>query len=316
MATTLLQAAAMFRAARREYPDLPFRPSAPLGPVARSLIGYGAASLLLQGAVRVAFHTDNIVIAAFLTKSAVATFAIAGTLIAYLRQVVGAMTNVLTPTAAEMDARGDLPGLRALFERGTTLCLALAIPVLATFLLDRGIFVRLWVGPSFGASAPILRVLALGQLAALPQLAAGVILYGMNRHMRNAVIAVAEALANLALSIVLVRAIGLIGVAWGTTIPLLVTQTIVLPRYVCSLLRMSPWGLFARCYLPAAGAGVVYAAAFRGAIRAVAPEGLLSYFACVAVALVPYALIVFRFVIDGATRRALLAGWRGSQGAQ
>ncbi len=42
-----------------------------------------------------------------------------------------------------------------------------------------------------------------------------------------------EAIINLILSLALVRKFGIMGVAFGTLIPLIVTQTFILPAYTC-----------------------------------------------------------------------------------
>jgi O-antigen/teichoic acid export membrane protein len=305
--SSVLQCAVMFFIARRIFPEVRFLPLVPVGAIARDLVRYGLSSVLLQLAVKVVYYTDSIVVAAFLSKAAVATFGIASTLIEFLRGVVGSMTNVLTPSASEMDARRDLAGLRALMERGTRLSLVLAAPVLATFFLDRGRFLDLWVGPEFADSAVILRILALGQLVALPTLTGSVVLYAMNRHRWNAFLAIGEAAANLVLSVLLVGVMGLSGVAWGTTIPLLFTQTLLLPGYVCRLLEMRPLALFRRAYAPALGVGLLYAAAFRIIFDLVDPGAYVTYFACVAAALVPYAAVTYAFVLDPEMRRAIRA---------
>jgi O-antigen/teichoic acid export membrane protein len=313
LASSALQCAAMAVLARRLYPGVRLAPLVPVGAVAKDLVRYGLSSVLLQLAVRIVYYTDSIVIAAYLTKSAVATFGIAATLIEFLRQFVSSMTNVLTPVASAMDAREDRAGLRSLLERGTSLSLVLAAPVLATFLLDRGRFIRLWVGPEFDGTPPVLRILAIGQAVALPTLTASVVLYAMNRHRWNAFLALGEAAANLALSIVLVRAMGLAGVAWGTTIPLLVTQVLVLPAYVCRLVGMRPLALLRRSYLPPLGAGLLYAAAFRGLFALADPQGFVAYFACVLASLVPYAAVAYAFVLDADVRRAITGRLLGAR---
>jgi O-antigen/teichoic acid export membrane protein len=305
--SSALQLAVMYVIARRIFPHVRFLPLVPVGAIAGDLVRYGLSSVLLQVAVKVVYYTDSIVIAAFLSKAAVATFGIAATLVEFVRSVVGSMTNVLTPAASEMDARRDLAGLRALLERGTSLSLVLAAPPLATFLLDRGRFIDLWVGAEFAESAAVLRILTLGQLVALPTLTGSVVLYAMNRHRWNAFLAIGEAAANLLLSVLLVGSMGLTGVAWGTTIPLLVTQTLLLPAYVCRRVEMRPLSLLRRAYLPALGAGALYAACFRLLFAAADPGTYVTYFACVGAALAPYAAVTYAFVLDPEVRRAIRA---------
>ena len=61
--------------------------------------------------------------------------------------------------------------------------------------------------------------------------------------------AIAEGVANLAISIFLVRKIGLIGVAWGTVIPHLISTGVIIPMYVLRTLKLSPLEYFRRGYV-------------------------------------------------------------------
>jgi len=63
----------------------------------------------------------------------------------------------------------------------------------------------------------------------MPQYMSALVLLGTERHRLLTSIAVGEAVANLFLSIFLVRRIGVIGVAWGTAIPHIIVTAAVLP---------------------------------------------------------------------------------------
>jgi O-antigen/teichoic acid export membrane protein len=62
------------------------------------------------------------------------------------------------------------------------------------------------------------------------------ILFGMSKHGKLAVVTMAEGIANLALSILLVRPYGILGDAFGTAIPMLGTYLVFMPRHLCSRL--------------------------------------------------------------------------------
>jgi O-antigen/teichoic acid export membrane protein len=69
------------------------------------------------------------------------------------------------------------------------------------------------------------------------------ILFGTSRHKALAYIALIEGLANVILSVVLVRPFGIVGDAIGTAIPLTCTSLMFLPRHMCRLLEV-PIGRF------------------------------------------------------------------------
>jgi O-antigen/teichoic acid export membrane protein len=65
-----------------------------------------------------------------------------------------------------------------------------------------------------------------------------------------ALVALVEALANLVLSLILVRPLGILGVALGTAIPVFVANTFVLLPAACRTVGLRA-GEFARLVLPA-----------------------------------------------------------------
>ena len=81
-------------------------------------------------------------------------------------------------------------------------------------------------------SYQVLLVLLLPFTIELIQSLAVNLIYGMGQHHRLTTLNGLEGLANLVLSIVLVRQFGLLGVALGTGIPLIVTQLVFVSRVV------------------------------------------------------------------------------------
>jgi O-antigen/teichoic acid export membrane protein len=96
------------------------------------------------------------------------------------------------------------------------------------------------MGKGYELSALVLLVLAIPQFTSVSQYVSALVLAAMAKHRTLAYIALAEGVSNLVLSIVLVRKIGLMGVAWGTVIPHLISTGLVIPWYTLTMLKMSP----------------------------------------------------------------------------
>lgn len=64
------------------------------------------------------------------------------------------------------------------------------------------------------------------------------LLFGVGRHRYLCLLHGSEGAANLALSVLLAPHYGLVGVALGTAVPMLVCKLFFLPRYVCGFLRI------------------------------------------------------------------------------
>jgi O-antigen/teichoic acid export membrane protein len=216
-----------------------------LGRARREMVGriasYSAYALLGAVAGNVIFQTDSIVITAFLTAAMVTPFALAAGLVDNARQLVYAATWVLSPTASEMDTRGETRALHDMLIAGSKYSTLLAWPVLfALVIFGQGLLVA-WVGEKYAASARLLTILTVPTFLALPQSTAWAVLYGISKHRVPTVLNVANAAANLGLSILWVKPFGLAGVAYGTAVPLFVFGGVLIPLYACRVLRLSIW---------------------------------------------------------------------------
>jgi O-antigen/teichoic acid export membrane protein len=105
-------------------------------------------------------------------------------------------------------------------------------PIVVTFVIRGGSFIGLWMGPEYaGPGGATLRVMALYLFgfAAFQVMASSMV--GLNRHRGMVPAFVLEAVANIALSVLLVHSYGILGVAWGTTLPRLVNCFLFGPIY-------------------------------------------------------------------------------------
>jgi O-antigen/teichoic acid export membrane protein len=224
----------------------------------RTIRSYSVQALLVMVAGRVSFQTDAIVIGAFLAPDYITYFAVAGRLVEYAKNALRAATTVLTPAVSAMEARGDSQSIRSVLINSTRYVLWFILPIQAGLHLLGKPFLTLWMGPDYvGWSFPTLTILALPLSLLISQSVSGRILYGLGQLRWFTIVMIGEALSNLLLSLVLVKPLGIEGVAWGTTIPSLVVNLMV-AIYVCRLL-----GVGFREYLrlsvlpPLAGAGLL-----------------------------------------------------------
>jgi O-antigen/teichoic acid export membrane protein len=126
------------------------------------------------------------------------------------------------------------------------------------------------MGPQYSqTSGTVLAILATALLFSLQNTPATSIAFGIEKHKTIAKWAIAEAIANLTLSIVLARKIGIYGVAIGTLVPSLAVNLLLWPRYVSHLVGINfrevllkVWGPVFLCAVPFAGASYVLNAFF------------------------------------------------------
>jgi O-antigen/teichoic acid export membrane protein len=232
-ACNLLEHLALALAAWRYLPGLRFSFRLVDRATFRSIRGYSLHAFVALIAGRVSFQTDALVIGAFLAKEYIAFFVLAARLVEYAKNALRAVTTVLTPAVSALDAQGDTAAVRCVLLDGTRWVLWLILPIQAGLLVLGKPFLAVWVDPETAEqSYPTLVILAVPLALALAQSVAARVLYGLGELRLFVCVVVAEALANLGLSIALVPALGIEGVAWGTTIPNVGANVLVL-GYVC-----------------------------------------------------------------------------------
>ena len=206
----------------------------------RMIWSYSLTTFIFIIAVQVITNTDNLVVGAFLSVGMVVFYSIGGSLMSYSSQVVSAVSTTFTPMASNLEARGKTDELHRLLLRGTQATLGIALPISLALVLRGKTFIGLWVGPNYSEiSGTVLQILIVSQFFGIANGTAASIMMAIDKHKPLAQWSVVEAVLNLVLSIILVKTIGVYGVAWGTSIAIASVHLIFWPRYVRKVLGVS-----------------------------------------------------------------------------
>jgi O-antigen/teichoic acid export membrane protein len=292
--------------ARRIYPELRIHFKKPDREVLQRIWSYSVYVFLLMIAVQLVYQTDNLVVGAFVSASAVTFYSIGNSLCGYTRGLVGVMTATFTPAASTYDAAGDTSSLRALYYNGTRATMAVSLPILITLIFRGDNFIGVWMGPQYSrTSGTVLAILATALMFSLQNTPATSIAFGIEKHKTIAMWAIGEAIANLTLSIVLARKIGIYGVAIGTLVPSLAVNLLLWPRYVCHLVGihyrevlLKVWGPVFLSAVPFAGASCVMNAFF--------PAHNMTIFILQTIALLPIFAISVGWIFRENLKRRIL----------
>jgi len=240
----------------RTFPELRHFMRPPEPAMIRKLWSYSAYAFLITVGGAIINYMDNAVVGIFHSPVAVTFYAIAANLILYSREVISTMSNMFVPIASGFEAGGKAEQLRGLLLRGTQASLLLSLPISIVLFLRGRTFIALWMGADYGSiSGRVLQILLLNQVLTVANLTSAGIVYGMAKHKPLARWALFEAVTNLLLSLLLVRRLGIYGVAWGTAIAGIICNLVFWPRYVSRLLQIP-----ARTYLWKAWGYAVFAA--------------------------------------------------------
>jgi O-antigen/teichoic acid export membrane protein len=170
------------------------------------------------------------------------------------------------PVVVRYQAANDPEGLRRMLIEGTRLALTLVAGVTVCLMGFASPLITRWMGPGFDAAVRPLEVLAIMGVVIVGQQPLGNILLGTGRHRPVAFVSLTEAVINLALSLVLVRHFGLLGVAVGSLIPVAAANLFVLAPAACREVRIGVFE-FARAVGTAPAIGATIAAVAGAALR-------------------------------------------------
>ena len=193
---------------------------------ASRLLRTGLMYFLLQLSLTIGMQTDNVVIAQIMGAKAVTDYAVPARLFNVLVALVGMFYMTLLPAYTEALARSDGPWIRRTFLRVAATGIG-ANAVLAVMLMLFGNrILALWVGNQFQASKGLL--LALGLMCIVSSFvgSASTLLNGLGKFRAQVVFGLLMAVVNLALSIILVKHLGIVGAAVGTVAALTFVQLV------------------------------------------------------------------------------------------
>jgi len=271
----------------RSYPELKVFFRRPSRETLQDLWGYSFYAFVINVAIQLVYYTDNLVVGAFASAASVTLYAIGGSLIGYARSIIGSMTTTFMPLASTFEAQGQQNHLRSLLIQGTRATLLVSLPIELALFFRGHTFIGLWMGKQYAEpSGTVLQVLLISLIVSAGSSASGGIVYGTEKHRRVALWAILEGASNLILSVILIRRMGIIGVAWGTTLPSLFVEVVLWPPYICKLVNIELWEYVWQTWIRTGIAILPFAAACYLAER-YWPAGNLAFFLLQSILLLP-----------------------------
>jgi O-antigen/teichoic acid export membrane protein len=207
--------------------------------LARELAGFSFWTLLNNAGQLLRDSTDSVVIGRVLNAALITPFTVASRLVDYFRPIIASMVSPLLPRMSQLDGQGRYEDINRLFLDMTRLSALASLAMGSMLVLHGRSLLLFWVGPRYVSSYSILVLLAVGAIASSAQLGTVNTLVAKGRHRAYGIWTLGEGLANLILSIIWARRYGIVGVALGTAVPLLVVKLTLQPWYVTRVLNMS-----------------------------------------------------------------------------
>lgn len=222
------------------------------------LLGFSGNAFLGTLGDQLRFFIDSVVIGRVLGIAAITPFVIPGRLMVLFREMGYSLASPMAGVMNEDAGRRDENALRASFLRATRLCLLLSLFVSLLLLVNGAGLIRLWVGPGYASSYPLMLVLLSGYFLMLAQQPSVDLFLAQGRHRLRGWWNLGEGAANLGLSIYWGMRYGLVGIALGTAVPMILVQLFIQPWYALRTIALPAARYFREALLrPALVAAIV-----------------------------------------------------------
>lgn len=227
----------------------------------KKLLGFSSWSFVGTMAAMVIYNTDNIVIGRMLGASYVTTYVLSRRLVEILRENINRVNNVLRPGIGDVLGKGEMELARSLFLRGMRVSVGVAVVggILVGFIAPR--FIPLWVGSGNWGGSLLVWVSVAATVVLSAFHFASVFLMGALKVRVVALSRIAEAILNLGLTIVFIKAgLGIVGAALGTLVACCVLSGWLLPHRAIRHLGIPPAAFGRSVVAPLARVGAALAA--------------------------------------------------------
>lgn len=248
-ATNLLAYMLRWPIARRVVPELSISLRSVRWNDIKEFSHFGLGQFLVNLSHQIIGCSDAIVISITMSTTAVAPFYLANRVARCFVRFFMPVSVVLFPMLTHLHAVGDAAKVRRIYLRGTRLMWILSLGLAIVAVCWASDFFALWVGQQLAESSEhvsyLFYILIAGAAVTAPQQMALPVFLALERQRFIAALFVAEAVANVGLSLALVGKYGLSGIALGTLLPALLFQGIVHPLVTCRTLGIH-WSAYVK----------------------------------------------------------------------
>jgi O-antigen/teichoic acid export membrane protein len=207
----------------------------------KSSAKFTANNFIIHTSRMITEKTDQVIIGIFLGVEYIVYYAIAESLMRYVRKVPKGITDTIMPFASHLDSKGEAQSLEAFLYIVPKYVLTFSIFALFIFYEFGKELIYLWMGPGFEKSYLLLNMLMLAEMAAILASVIGQVSVGVGKNEIYARICILETVSRIGLSILLLHYWGLAGVAMGVVITSGTVRGFLMP-YIMSRNGQLSWG--------------------------------------------------------------------------
>ena len=248
--TTIVENVGYLTVVFRQLPGLRFGRQYLNRETFKECFGFSIYALLENLASRLIDATDSIVIGVMLGTRYIIPYFVAHRLMTVIVQPLHLIGGVFMPRGAELGANENHENLRVLVQKGLGISFLLTAGFFIGAWFFGGVVLETWLNRSYEQSHLILLILLGAQVVATPIHVLRGVLFGMGRVKVPALFYFVEAILNLILTLILIKPFGIVGVALGTAIPIVLVELCVMLPYALSLLHFRKAHFFQGVVIP------------------------------------------------------------------
>lgn len=202
------------------------------------IFSFSAITFVIGGVGRVMSYLDTVIIGSILTTASITYYTIGSRMVKYVNNLVIVLTNVLAPAVSGMDALNE-DTVGNIFVYSSKISALVSFPILFFLIIQGNEFLFLWVDANYPSSYQVMVILSAAGLYLVPQLCIIPVLYGIAKHKIIMWVAVVEGLVSIIISMVLCKYFGVIGIAFGLSIPKIIIGGLIYPVFVSRVFKIS-----------------------------------------------------------------------------
>jgi O-antigen/teichoic acid export membrane protein len=206
--------------------------------IVKMLLGYGAYSFLEKISYVFRSRIDVIIISIFIGLSAVTHYSIGSLLVQCFHGLMIAGLGIFLPVFGQLHGRQDDGKIKETFFWGNKICIFTSSFIGFGLIAWGKPFIERWMGGAYLDAYPVLVVLVLALMVSMWQVPSIEFLMTTKAYKFVGIMSLTEGVGKLILSLILVKHLGIVGVAVGTLVAGAITNLLVLPILVSRYLSI------------------------------------------------------------------------------
>jgi len=170
------------------------------------------------------FNSDNIILASYISLSAVAVYSLGYKIVDAVQKIIFKLVDILMPNIALLNAQKDYKRILKLHNKMIFISVSISIPIYIFLFFTNQWLMSIWVGKDNVLDKNIMAIFIIFSFIHTWVHVSAVFVAAIGIHKETSYVALFEAVLNIFLSIVLINFFGVLGVALGTLIAHILTN--------------------------------------------------------------------------------------------